>query len=231
MQCPFSKPRNGPPAGIWQLIVPGLSGGTSQRGSSGARIRAIRHPSARRSRRRCPVAERLRFRLDRARSARDRRRQDRSCSVDLARRHVPTTSPSTRTAPGQHAGSPQLPPLGGVRNEQLAIGSCSSKYASPLGSSRAGASGPAAHAADGSSRARIHASPIGVSTAVNDLLSPPNAAGPPAAEPRPSARTTRPSSDRRRGGTGGRAPGGPRADRCRVAARSTPWGLSRPPNG
>jgi hypothetical protein len=85
-----------------------------------------------------------------------------------ARRHVPTSSPATRTAPGQTRGVQRM-------RRRSASGTSSSrsapwrrKYASPLGSSLAAAGDPEEAWIVGSSRARIHASPIGVRTGVSD---------------------------------------------------------------
>ena len=79
------------------------------------------------------------------------------------------------------------------------------KYASPLGRSRAGGRGAAGARNAGSSRVRIHASPIGVRTGVSDPAARRTPRRPLPARSRPTWRTPRASRDRRRAGTGARA--------------------------
>ncbi len=116
-----------------------------------------------------------------SRSAGESRRHDSIVTSVCERLHVPTISPSTRTAPGQTRGvqSWRRWSESGTRSSRSAP--CRRKYASPLGRSRADAAGPPGARNVGSSLVRIHASPTGVRTGVSDPPSASNAARPAAA--------------------------------------------------
>ena len=108
----------------------------------------------------------LRLRLDRgALGAREPAPRP-SVTFACARRHVPTSSPPTSTAPGQTRGVQSVAATL-RRRARAARGPrpSRSEKASPLGRSRAAAPGGGGLAvSSGSSAARIHASPIGVRT-------------------------------------------------------------------
>ena len=89
-----------------------------------------------------------------------------------ARRHVPATSPSTSTAPGQTRGvqSSSRRPGSGTSSSRSAP--WRRKYASPLGRSRAVATSRPTEVRNASSSSlKIHASPTGVRTGVSDPAS------------------------------------------------------------
>ncbi len=91
------------------------------------------------------------------------------------RRHTPVISPPTRTAPGHtrvvHSAARRL----GSGTKISRSAPHSKEYASPLGSSLAGATGPGWDRNPFSSSERIQASPTGVRTGVSEPASPWNA--------------------------------------------------------
>lgn len=156
-----------------------------------------------------------------ARAARESRCQGCTVSAAPARRHVPTISPSTRTAPGHTREVQSWARRSGCGTTSSRSAPWSRKYASPLGRSRAAAAGPEigapARRASVSRRRRSVFAPG--SASVVALRTPP--CRPPVRSP-PTGRTTPASWGRRRAGIGVRAPDELHAVRSRVSGPSRP---------
>ena len=73
-----------------------------------------------------------------SRSSRDSRRQVSIVTLPCARRHVPTISPSTRTAPGQTRDVQSAPRRSASTTSSSRSSPCRRKKASPLGRRRGG---------------------------------------------------------------------------------------------
>ena len=167
-----------------------------------------------------------------SRAARERRRQDWTVTVASARRHVPTISPSTRTATRPDARGPERATTIGVGDQEFAIGSLEEEVGVAAREEPCGRRGPR-----GGAERRLVA---GEDPRVADRCSHRGQrpaerverrdASPRARSP-PTRRTPRAWWDRRRAGTGARARGERRAGRSRVAARSRWWAAARRPNG